>query len=46
MVGDSGVDPKVDPRVEPKVCRKGEAANDPNDESRPDKEVAKCCISI
>lgn len=45
MVGDSRVDANVDPRVEPRVLRKGEAANDPNEESRPDREVANCCIS-
>lgn len=37
------VEPRVEPSVEPKVLRKGE--KDPNDESRPDKEVANCCIS-
>ena len=43
--GDPRVDPKVDPSVEPSVLRNVDGANDPNDESRPDKEVANCCIS-
>ena len=47
MVGDGEpkVDPKVEPSVDPSTLRKGGAVNDPKDESRPDSEVAKCCIS-
>ena len=37
------VEPRVEPKVEPRVLRKGE--NDPKDESRPEREVANCCIS-
>jgi len=37
------VEPRVEPIVEPRVLRKGE--KDPKDESRPEREVANCCIS-
>lgn len=37
------VEPRVEPKVEPRVLRNGE--KDPKDESRPDREVANCCIS-